>query len=50
MQKRAAEEKAKLSTVYVITSFKELKGALANDDEDISAVKKNRKKRSFLSE
>ena len=51
LQRRAAEEKAKLSTVYVITSIEELKCALANiDDENISATKKNQKKRSFLRE
>ncbi len=50
-QKRAAEEKAKLSKVHLITTGDELKGALLEiDEESITAAKKAQKKRVLLRE
>ena len=51
LQKRAAEEKARLSKIHLITSVDELKGALSEiDEESISAAKKAQKKRVLLRE
>jgi hypothetical protein len=51
LQKRAAEEKEKVSRVHLITSVDELKGALSEiDEENVSAVKKGQKKRALLRE
>lgn len=44
LQKQAAEEKARLSKIHLITSVDELKGALSEiDEESISAAKKAQK-------
>lgn len=51
LQKRADEEKDKLSKVYLIASMDELKCALSEiDQENISTVKKGQKKRALLRE
>lgn len=51
LQKRAAEEKDRLSRVHLITSVDELKGALSEiDEENISAAKKGQQKRALLRE
>ena len=51
LQKRAAEEKARLSKVHLVTSMHELKGVLSEiDEESISAAKKRQKKLALLRE
>ena len=50
-QKRAAEEKDRLSTVHLISSVNELKDVLSEiDEESISEAKKGQKKRVLLRE
>ena len=49
LQKRAAEERDKLSKMHVITSVEELKGVLSEiDEESISTAKKGQKKRTLI--
>ena len=51
LQKRAADEKARLSKIRMITSMDELKDALSEiDEQSISASKKAQKKRVLLRE
>ena len=51
LQKRAAEEKARLSKIQLITSMDELKGVLSEiDEESISAAKKRQKTCALLRE
>ena len=51
LQKRAAEEKERLTKIHVVTSVEELKSVLSEiDEESISTAKKGQKKRALLKE
>ncbi len=51
LQKRAAEEKERLSKIQIISSVEELKSVLSEiEEESISIVKKRQKKRALVKE